>query len=896
MSMDGRALVGAARRRLALGTRYRSARDSVVRERYAHWRTLPVQQDVVLYESFSGNGMLDNPEAIFRHLLDQPDLAHLRHVWVLNDLQGHPEVTEEFANHPRVRFVQSLSPGYLRALATSKYLVNNATFPQQFAKRPEQVYVNTWHGVPLKHMGFDMPEGGVLSRNIIRNFLNADYLLSANPFMTETMYRGAYRLQGIFRGAVIEEGQPRTDRQAQAVADPAAARRLLESRGVEVGDRRIVLYAPTWRGETFQDPKVNASQLMATVRELQRSLDASRYVVLLKVHQVVYRAVHERAADRDFLVPNSVPTNLLLGVTDLLVTDYSSIFFDFLSTGRPVLHYVPDLDDYRSGRGLYLSEDELPGPVSTSVAELLGHVQEALSGPTPAPRSSRAAATYAPRDDGDVSRRIVDIVFRGADESGYAVHRDFGTEKERLLIYLGAMKSMGITTSALNLLHNLDYDKYDVTAFYVFSRGRDRAKNIALVDHRARVIPRAPLYNASPRRVRQETRRLLVEGLPETLDQRHREFWGAEWQRTFGHATFDHLIDFSGYGCFSPFLFTASEARSKSIWLHNDMYADMQRETAGEKHLEERLTAVFTTYRHFDHLVSVSPELERVNRERLSGYARPEQFTHAKNTIDGARVLHMAGLSKADARAKADGKDVDVHHHPDPTHGTALVDTSNIASTMSVLLEHFTVREIISEARSRARIGPESPAGTTTFVTVGRLSPEKNHARLVRAFAQVHERHPETRLIILGGGKLEAQLQELVQSLGLASHVTIAGQVDNPFAIMAESDCFVLSSDYEGQPMVILEARTLGLPVVTTAFSSVGDSVPEGAGLVVPQTVQGVADGLERFLAGEVPAHELDPDEYNREAMEEFDRVIARSRPDRTAGSPVREQVVHDPS
>ena len=84
--MDGRALVGAARRRLALGTRYRSARDSVVRERYAHWRTLPVQQDVVLYESFSGNGMLDNPEAIFRHLLDQPDLAHLRHVWVLNDL------------------------------------------------------------------------------------------------------------------------------------------------------------------------------------------------------------------------------------------------------------------------------------------------------------------------------------------------------------------------------------------------------------------------------------------------------------------------------------------------------------------------------------------------------------------------------------------------------------------------------------------------------------------------------------------------------------------------------------------------------------------------------------------------------------------------------------------
>ena len=423
-----------------------------------------------------------------------------------------------------------------------------------------------------------------------------------------------------------------------------------------------------------------------------------------------------------------------------------------------------------------------------------------------------------------------------------------------------------------------------MTAFFVHSRSRDRAKNIALVDPRVRVIPRAPIYNAPSRRIRQESKRLLVDGLPETLDERHRQFWGAEWTRMFGHAQFDHLIDFSGYGCFTPFLYSVADARSKSIWLHNDMYADMQRETIGEKHLEERLKAVFTTYRHFDRLVSVSRDLERVNREKLAAYARPEQFTHAANTIDGARVLHMAGLSKAEARAKAHGRDV-APQTTSARHRTATIDTENIASTMSTLLEHFTAREIIQEARSRARLGREVSRGTT-FVAVGRLSPEKNHARLVRAFAKVHDQHPESRLIILGGGKLEFELQELVLSLGLGSHVTVAGQVDNPFAIMAECDCFVLSSDYEGQPMVILEARTLGLPVVTTAFSSVGDSVPQDAGLVVPQTVKGVADGMLRFLAGEVPAHELDTDEYNRNAIEQFNRAIA--------SSPTREQVVHD--
>jgi CDP-glycerol glycerophosphotransferase len=114
----------------------------------------------------------------------------------------------------------------------------------------------------------------------------------------------------------------------------------------------------------------------------------------------------------------------------------------------------------------------------------------------------------------------------------------------------------------------------------------------------------------------------------------------------------------------------------------------------------------------------------------------------------------------------------------------------------------------------------------------------------------------------------------LTRSLGVESYVTLAGQVDNPFALMATADCFVLSSDYEGQPMVILEARTLGLPIVTTAFSSVGDSVPADAGIVVPQTVDGVADGLRRFLDGTVPARALDGEDYNRRAVEEFVAAI----------------------
>jgi CDP-glycerol glycerophosphotransferase (TagB/SpsB family) len=870
------------RARLRVRTRARELQqrglDTWVASRYAHWRTLPIAEDTVLYESFFGIGMLDHPEAIFRHLIASDDLAHLRHVWVLDSLERHPRVLAEFADDKRVRFVEHGSPAYLKALATSKYLVNNSTFPQEFAKRHGQVYLNTWHGVPVKAMGYDTPGGGLASRNITRNFHSADYLLSQNTFMTATTYRSAFRLQGIYRGAVIEEGSPRVDQQLAIDRDEtakAAALTRLETQGVPIAGKKVVLFAPTWRGESFADPVINGRQLVRTVRELHKALGEDTHAVLLKVHQVVYDAVRAEIGESDFLVPNGIPTNTVLGVTDVLVTDYSSIFFDFLASGRPIVHFVPDLDDYLSGRGLYLTADELPGPTCTSRDQLTTLVRTALDDPAASLRSTEAARNYAQHEDGSATERVANIVFRGHDESSYRVLRDFGTDKETLLVYVGSLIPNGITTAALNLLAKLDHDKYDVTALFPYSTGPLRLRNAERIDPRVRLVARVAQYNATPWRVRRETRRINAEGMPETLDDELLQFWRDEWQRVVGDAQFDHLVDVSGYGCFASLLFSAAQRGTKSIWLHSDMATDMQRETAGQKHLEARLQAVFTTYRHHDNLVSVSPTLCELNAKHLAAYARPEQFTYAINTIDGDKVLRMAGMTRDDARAKAAGK------RPEGAPPSDLVafDASNLSAAVASLLEHFDPKDVIHEVRSQQRLaGRLSGNHTVTFVAVGRLSPEKNHARLIRAFAQVHRSHPDTRLVILGGGRLESELAALVGNLRLQDSVVLAGQVDNPYIVMAASDCFVQTSDYEGQPMVILEARTLGLPVITTAFETVGDSVPEGAGIVVPRSIEGVVEGMEKFLAHGLDAIPLDLDAINRLAIEQFEQVLARRR------------------
>ncbi|GIL27279.1 glycosyltransferase [Actinocatenispora comari] len=843
-------------------------------ETHAHWRNAPIKTDTVLYESFSGNGMLCNPEAIFRELLATPDMKHLQHIWVLSDFHRYRETIQQFAGHPNVSFVRVHSGAYYRALATSKYLINNATFPPQFNKREGQVYLNTWHGTPLKKMGYDIEGGGPETRNIIRNFVMADYLASGSEFMTKQMYETAYKLRGIYRGAIVQEGFPRIDRQFLDDEQTAQARAQLRDRGVKLADgQRIVLYAPTWKGDSFQRAEDDAEQLLQRVRQLNERIDTDKYQVLLRVHQQVYRYAVDLPELRELLVPNDVPSNVVLGISDVLITDYSSIFYDFVATGRPILFYVPDLADYRDSRGLYVPTEDWPGPVTDDLEVLAARINslgtdEDATGPF-RPRYEQVAADYLPRDDGHATTRLIDVVFRGRTE-GYDVRTDFTDGRESILIYLGGMRTNGITTSMLNLLDNIDYDRFDVSALYSYRRrSQDRMKNEAKINPNVRLFPYVGGINGS-KRYTFPRRRLLAQGLtaPRVDLAAQNRLFREEFRRVFGDTEFDYIVDFSGYGPFWDYVFLTAPAKCRSIWMHNDMAADRMREVDGKRPLEVGLGAVASTYPHFDRLVSVSPALAEINRAKLPGVGDESKFVSAVNTINFDRILTQAD---ADLLAEV----------PAPEGGEVGGEEGVVADAGDdpvVEAKRQESRRQLAERRALVERITTPPPNTTTFVTIGRCSPEKNHARLIRAFADVHRDDPATRLIIVGSGPLFGQLTELVDELGLADSVILAGQQNNPHAIMRHCDCFVLSSNYEGQPMVILEARVLGLPVVSTEFASVRGSLPEGVGLVVPRTDEALADGMRAYLRGAVPNPPFDYRAYNEEAVQQFYEVIGAGR------------------
>ncbi|WP_344779455.1 glycosyltransferase [Microbacterium kribbense] len=813
--------------------RYVSRAGRAVRaERIAYTRHLRIQHDVVFYESFAGNGVLDNPEAIFRHLLNRPDFDHLWHVWSIADDAAIAHFDAEFGAHPRVRFVRHGSFAYWRALSTAGFVINNATFPPAFGKRPGQVYLNTWHGTPLKLMGFDIPGGAIGAANTLRNLLSADFVLAANEFMAETMYEDAFRLRNVYQGRIIEEGYPRIDRQRLTDTQAAHVRAELDRAGIAVGDRRIVLFAPTWRGSSFHAPDDNVDALAAQTAAIQARLGDDT-VVLLKTHQIVHALAAKRPRLRRILVPNTLPTNVILGASDALITDYSSIFFDYLATGRPIAFFTPDADAYAHGRGTYLPLDQLPGPVTADPAEAGRLMAEMLDGGAPHPRYAEWAARFTPYEDGAVTRRVVDIVFRGA-AAGRRVRAVRADGRTRLLFFLGGMRSNGITTSVLNLLDAIDHNRYDVTALMPMFRAENPLQNQALIHPAVRQVFRIGGMNGSKAlqlRRRARDRRGLP---PAPRDERwHSLLWGSEWARVFGSARFDWVADFSGYSPIWTNLLLHSPYAQRAIWLHSQMASDQQRIIGGKQPMRHSLGLVFSLYHSFDHLVSVSERLTELNRAELAEYAPADRFTTVRNLPNVDRVL-----------------------------------TAQREPLPSLLEPGEAVPEWMAQLQ-------QTDHDTRWFVTVGRLSSEKNHARLIRAFAQVHADDPSTRLVIVGTGPLEDALRRQIAAAGLDHVAFLAGQRSNPFAVLAASDCFVLSSKYEGQPMVLLEAALCDLPIVSTVFGSVRDALPGDTIHVVAQSDDALRDGMRAFLHGDVPASTLDAAAYTSEVIAELDTLIA---------------------
>ena len=358
---------------------------------------------VILFENWKGKQYSDSLRAIDEELRRRRDRR--RRVWVVRD-QG--------VRMPKgVETVLRFSPEYYDMLARARWVVANASIDPSFVKRDDQTYLQTWHGTPLKKVGQDIEKVNFARKGYLETFADEaskwDYLVAPNPYSADILLRAF----GAPRKGLLETGYPRNDifyRPEREVRAAATRERL----GLRP-DQQVILYAPTWRDDRYDDRGRYIFDLKLNVDALRERFGGTHVLLLRGHHLLATRA--GIPAEGGFVRNVSAYPDIadLYLIADVLITDYSSVMFDYVNTGRPMLFFTWDLDDYRDRvRGLYfdLTEDP-PGPICRTSGEILAALDD-LTGVQQqyAGAYGRFRERFCAWEDGYASARVIDAALR----------------------------------------------------------------------------------------------------------------------------------------------------------------------------------------------------------------------------------------------------------------------------------------------------------------------------------------------------------------------------------------------------------------------------------------------------------------------------------------------------
>ena len=335
-----------------------------------------VEERVVFFESFQGRSYACSPKAIFEEMRDSGEYEGYEFIWAFRDISKAGKIFSKLTNEGaskgvKISVVKYESASYYKALARAKYWVLNSNTRKFLKPRKEQVYIQTWHGTPLKKIGLDVPGSDFDYGEEGKKF---SYMISPSKYCSEKLV-SAFGLQGR-EDIVLETGYPRNDE--LFTFDDEKVKKIKEELNIPE-DKKVILYAPTFRDNKISQVSgyENASGL--DFEKLQEQL-GNGYIILFRAHYFVASQMNfDRLKDFVIDVSDYENVNDLYIVSDLLVTDYSSVFFDYANLKRPIVFYMYDYEDYKANaREFYLEESELPGPITKTQKELAEEIEKSI--------------------------------------------------------------------------------------------------------------------------------------------------------------------------------------------------------------------------------------------------------------------------------------------------------------------------------------------------------------------------------------------------------------------------------------------------------------------------------------------------------------------------------------
>lgn len=763
----------------------------------SHYLAKPLKKKNVFYDAFNGLGVLCNPRAIFKKLLENEDFNDYKHIWVIEDYEKSSVSVDEFADYDNVIFVRKNSKEHVKYICTSKYIIANTTMPSFYARRDGQIYLNTWHGVPTKSMGYERPGQRIRgASNVVRNFLGTTHLISANRFVTDTMYKKAYMLDEIYDGKFLEVGHPRTD--AVVNTDRNYIIDKLNKLGFNT-DKKIIMYAPTWKGALWNKLEFNLDEFKKIIKSIRSQIDTDEYEVYLRVHYFLYKQIEMDEELKKITIPFSIDTNELLSVVDILISDYSSIFFDFLVTDRPILFYVPDLEDYSENRGLYIPLSELPGPVTKDIDEISSYINNIDDVKRDYKEKYDAMKSWCtPQDDGNVCNRVIDIVFKGEKHQGGIVE---ATKSKKKLLIVSGWKALGSVQDRLkNILDWIDYDKYDVTLISQNPKREEYIHNLQSINENVRIIARNGRTIASREEAnhwsqlrKQFYKTSNIEGLYKQIPH---EILEREWQRVAGGVDFDKIILYNAATPFWRIFSTIIPARKRAIvdWNSYNAINDDVDDYSADVKLNN---TIYSNKKYDDIIVANSHLLE-------------------------------------DAPFREIYADHGIIELPCPINRqfTKMRDTKITLGEATYNDKEYSVISNDRRGNGDVLLIPSFDETYTNFVVVARNIRKSEYLNLFEAFMKVQSNRVKVRLYIFDTcNMLKAEFNSLRKSIGDVSSICYIPSKKLSLALFFKCDCYITPFAREEEDELITLSKLRGMDCIQLDEEYIADkseiSLPE---------------------------------------------------------------------
>lgn len=333
-----------------------------------------VEDKTILFESFQGRNISCSPKALYLCALSDKEYDEFSFVWALRDCD------KEILDNERTVSVKYGSLSYMKALSKAKYIITNSTMPSFFTPKKEQTLIQNWHGTPLKKLGCDIEKNedkaqklSSIHKQYKEQGKKASVFISPSQFYTEKIATAFAQKQN--KDKFLPLGYPRNDFLFSYT--DADVKRVKQALNIP-NDKKVILYAPTFRDNNYERGHGFHYDCEIDFDLLYKALSKD-YVILFRAHYFVIDR-YNLEKYKGFVIDASryQDINDLYIVSDMLITDYSSVFFDYANLKRPIVFYMYDYERYKNKmRDFYLDINKLPGKISYTNEELLNLIFDA---------------------------------------------------------------------------------------------------------------------------------------------------------------------------------------------------------------------------------------------------------------------------------------------------------------------------------------------------------------------------------------------------------------------------------------------------------------------------------------------------------------------------------------